>query len=263
MPDVINACALGNQAAVADTPAYAAVRDEVLRGPPPMIEDTLRPPLTPDTGGRSIGVDALQVGDIVVSTTPQFKSGMIRGVTGSPVSHALVYVGDGQVVEAIGKGVALRGLSESLADDDLAVALRYPDLTLEQGARIRDYVGNQIGKPYSYTGAAKAGGFHILEEFCRGMFTEPEFSYCVAALWPIQFEPTEPNRFFCSELVVDAYASAGVPLTDQPAGEVSPGDIAALPLVDKVRYVGHLLYSPPQASRSQRATGPWEHPGLR
>lgn len=71
-------------------------------------------PLDPGVGGQSIDENALSIGDIIVSTTPALISRVIRRATGSVVSHALVYIGGGQVVEAIGAGVTLRTLRKPL-----------------------------------------------------------------------------------------------------------------------------------------------------
>src|SRR5690242_8668703 len=114
-------------------------------------------PLDPGAGGQSISPDALQTADIIVSTTAAAVSRVIRAGTISDVSHAALYIGGGQVVEAIGEGVVLRQLDVSLHDDTLAVAYRVPDITEEQALRVRDFVGMNLGKPYSVPLAAGAG----------------------------------------------------------------------------------------------------------
>lgn len=50
-------------------------------------------PLDPGRGGRSVGPEALQIGDIIVSTTSAAISRAIRVGTGSEVSHAMLYIG--------------------------------------------------------------------------------------------------------------------------------------------------------------------------
>ncbi|MFP3615818.1 N-acetylmuramoyl-L-alanine amidase, partial [Paraburkholderia sp. SIMBA_050] len=84
-------------------------------------------PLDPGVGGLSIGTDALEIGDIILSTTGNSGSGVIRAGSGAEVSHAMLYVGQGgQVIEAIPGGVQLRPLADALADARLAVAFRVP-----------------------------------------------------------------------------------------------------------------------------------------
>src|SRR5207253_2687289 len=65
-------------------------------------------PLSPANGGRSIGEDALEIGDIILATTRDDPVSIgIRVASHAPVSHAMLYIGGGQVVEAVGGGVML------------------------------------------------------------------------------------------------------------------------------------------------------------
>jgi hypothetical protein len=116
-----------------------------------------RIPLDPGPGGQSISIAALRVGDIVVSTTKATVSRVIRAATKSDVSHSMIYVGDQQVVHAVSKGVVLETLTTALYDAILAVAYRHKHMTHTQGLRVRDFVGNQIGREYSVAGALAAG----------------------------------------------------------------------------------------------------------
>ncbi|MDB5915682.1 MAG: hypothetical protein JWP22_4357, partial [Ramlibacter sp.] len=109
-------------------------------------------PLDPGAGGRSIGVGALQAGDIIVSTTSQFVSRAIRLGTFSPVSHTMLYVGDGKVIEAIGSGVRETTLAAAMADAILAVAYRHPRLDAAHATVAVAYARTRIGNPYNYAG---------------------------------------------------------------------------------------------------------------
>ena len=53
--------------------------------PPDCRKPASKIPLDPGNGGKSIDISALQIGDIILSTTDHFKSGAIRFATGSPV----------------------------------------------------------------------------------------------------------------------------------------------------------------------------------
>ncbi len=210
-------------------------------------------PLDPGNGGRSIGVEALQIGDIIVSTTDAWISEAIRSASGSPVSHAMIYTGDGgQVVEAIGDGVVFRPLSEALAGATVAVAFRHPNLTEEQAWRIRDFVGQQIGKNYNYWGIIRQAGFQLDRRvFCSGK-TGDEYQRCVDWVGRINLGTGTNDQFFCSQLVVAAYEQAGVPLTSTPPHWNSPGDIAELRLSGMLGYVGHLIAPPVSTSQGKR-----------
>ena len=56
----------------------------------------------------------------------------------------MLYVGDGQVVEAVEGGVRLVPIETALADSSVGVAVRYPGLTNDQALQIRDFAGQQI-----------------------------------------------------------------------------------------------------------------------
>ena len=73
------------------------------------------PALTPQNGGRLVDISALETGDILLSAGKGITD--LRAVelfTTSPVSHAALYVGGGDLVEAVGEGVRRRSLEDSL-----------------------------------------------------------------------------------------------------------------------------------------------------
>ena len=96
-------------------------------------------PLDPGVGGQSIGIQALQVGDVILSTTDHLTSSVIRAGSGSQVSHAMLFVGQGgQVVEAVGGGVRLVPLEDAINDSTVAVAFRVAELSDDQRQQIAD-----------------------------------------------------------------------------------------------------------------------------
>jgi hypothetical protein len=176
-------------------------------------------PLDPASGGQSIGVDALQVGDIILSTTPEFISSAIRRATKSDVSHAILYIGDGEVVEAVASGVVRRPLADAISASYAAVALRDPKLTSGQAAAIRKSALGWVGKKYDT--------FALVDQGIRKVSgKDPEWR--------------DPEAFFCSELVLQAYADAGEPLTTVAPDQSAPQDVVTVYLSKKLEYVGHL-----------------------
>ena len=197
-------------------------------------------PLDPGAGGRSIGESALQTGDIIVSTTGARVSGLIRWATKSQVSHAMLYIGGGQVVEAIGEGVMLRSLADAVAEATVAVAFRHPTLTTAQALVVRDFAGQQLGKAYNYWGIVRQGGFQLdRETFCSGK-SGADYDRCVNWAGRVNLGKGDDDSFFCSQLVVAAYQNAGVPLTSSPPNWNSPDDLAQLGMSKRLGYVGHL-----------------------
>lgn len=200
-------------------------------------------PLEPGNGGRSISADALETGDLVVSTTPDKISGAIRRVTGSLVSHAMLYIGAGQVVEAIEDGVVLRSIEDAVKDSRLVVAFRHPDLSPEQALRIRDYAGRQLDKRYNWAILRHPAFLLDKAVFCRGK-TGEDLDRCVNWYGRINIGTASNDRFYCSELVLKAYQEAGVPLTNIAPNFSTPGEIPELQQTGKLAYVGHLKYEP-------------------
>jgi N-acetylmuramoyl-L-alanine amidase/uncharacterized protein YycO len=230
--------------AVATRPAAQAqgvVTDWFIRS----IEDYLTGqrsgiPLDPGSGGRSISEAALRPGDIIISTTPQASSIGIRVATQGPVSHALVYIGNGEVVEAIGQGVIRRPLQTALTDDTLAVAFRYPSITDAQAQQVCDFlmVQAQAGRAYNYVGLVDPLQVLIQRQECALLPGDWLQQKCMALQVRVPLG-TGNNKFFCSQLVLEAYRQAGIPITKDDPVWHTPEDIAQLAFT-QLEYVGHL-----------------------
>lgn len=197
-------------------------------------------PLDPGRGGRSIGADSLRIADIIVSTTSALVSAAIRMGTNSEVSHAALYIGGDQVVEAIRAGVVLRDIETSLSDDILAVVYRVPGLTATQGLRVRDYVGRNLGLPYSIRGAVGAGLSYQNRHPYTGGFACAKAGICMAEPSTPLYRADRVDSFFCSQLVFAAFQDAGIPLAGGRAQDIAPADIPDLWLTRVLLYVGHL-----------------------
>ena len=218
-------------------PRAAALSDEI--------------PLDPGNGGMSIGPDALQIGDIILSTTDAASSGLIRFGTGSPVSHAMLYVDQGQqVIEAIGSGVTMRPLADAIAHATLAVAFRSPGLDEAHRQLVADAAVTHVGEPYDKIGIVRQAKFQIDRHVCD-LLSGTAAATCRDYVGYVDLGTPRPGTFFCSELVVAAYDAAGAPLTTAPYNWTSPDDLAELAFRDgALAYVGHLKSPPVSPSRS-------------
>lgn len=204
-------------------------------------------PLSPANGGQSIDASALRIGDILLSRASGVVSRAIRTVSDAPVSHASVYIGGGQVVEALANGVVLNQLEDSVGSNEVVVAFRYPNLTSEQELRIRDFVGQHLGTGYNYWGIVRQAPFSVDRRICERL-PDGMRQRCTSGMARIFLGRGDTDRFFCSQLVVAAYQHAGVPLTSADPRWVSPGDLArmredavpAFTITHPLQYVGHL-----------------------
>lgn len=180
---------------------------------------------------------ALMPGDIIATAGGALASTIIRGATNSPFSHAILYRGNGRVVDAVpGEGVNRRTLSATLRGASLAAVFRHKTASAEQCEIAVKWAEKQAGKPYDHLGAGRIG----LSPDSR---TAP-LRYTRAGLVTVLLDESKNLRegahdasFFCSELIAKAFEVASAPLVDRPAHQVSPGHLL---LTNKLVYMGNL-----------------------
>lgn len=187
-------------------------------------------PLDPGIGGQSIGLEALSPGDIIVSTASHPVSYAIRAGTLSAISHAMLYVGGGNIVEAVGDGVREAPLASVIDNAILAVAYRDPRVDATKAAALVNFARAQVGQPYNYGGVARAG-YRI---------AHPLASRVLDAIRDMAgVDDATARSFYCSELVFAAFEAAGIPLVAQAADASTPDDLVRLSR-GSLGYVGHL-----------------------
>lgn len=232
----------------------------------PLLQLQQRQQLVPLADGIPIAGDALQNGDILLSSTQSALSLGIRAFTLSPVSHAALYVGNGSVVEAVGAGVQQRPLADFLAGESTVVAFRHPDVSPEQAQLLSAYAHKQVGKKYNPVGIVLQAPFTVQRRYCE-LPVVPGFvrDLCVRGLGAIYLGAVRNDRFFCSQLVLQAYQVAGLPLTTANPLLVSPadllhmreGDVPSVSTEQALQYLGHLkLTGAPAGHTVGQVTGP-------
>jgi Permuted papain-like amidase enzyme, YaeF/YiiX, C92 family len=198
--------------------------------------------------------EVLQPGDILLTAEPTLISASIRLVTFAPVSHAAVYVGDRQVVEAVRTGVRVRDLEEILAEATVALVLRYPVLTAEQAALIREYAVNKSGAGFNFLGITLNIPISISRRVCEVPFVSAAVrDACIRAMGVLHQLAPSQSELFCSQLVLQAYRHAGVPVTAADARLISPadilhmreGDVSSVKISKQLHYIGRLKYERP------------------
>ena len=194
------------------------------------LADALAIPLDPGVGGRSIGTSALQGGDIIVSTTRQFVSRAIRLGTLSPVSHVMLYAGDGKVIEAVGSGVRETTLAAAIDDAILAVAYRHPQLDAARATVLVAYARTRVGKPYNYSGVAYQG-YRLVNPLPAAVID--------AIGRRLGVEVGQAGAVYCSELVLESFERAGAPLATGRPGQSTPDQVVQIAR-SNLAYVGHL-----------------------
>lgn len=170
--------------------------------------------------------DQLQMADIIL-TSRSFSSSPVSGVikvgTLSKYSHAMVYVGNGYVFEAISEGVVRRPVIEAIQGCDARTAFRHTAATEEQRQQIISFVESKKDGAYAVPGVLSGSGVAVtaLAGIAVPLMIGRSITNAV----------TEANggkrSYFCSELVADAYRSAGLPLGiyGRTPSLMNPGDI--------------------------------------
>ena len=212
------------------------------------------PALSPGNGGQLITAQALQPGDIVLTADNGINSVGIRLATLSPVSHAALYIGDNKIAEAVGSGIRLRSVDAVLLDEATVVVFRHPKVTPEQAAAIKAFSQTQEGEKYNFFGIMLQAPFTLERRLCElPLVPSLVRDFCIRGIAAVQLGLGRNDQFFCSQFVLEAYRSAGLPLTDADPRFINPGDllhmregdVPSIKIHQALQYMGHLK-SPPQ-----------------
>lgn len=210
--------------------------------------------IAPGNGGELIAIEALEAGDILLTSIATVNSFGIRLGSFSPVSHAVLYLGEGQIAEAVGTGVRVRGIDEVIAEEQMVVAFRIPGVDAPHVERLRAWSLSQVGARYNTVGVLLQAPFVLNRRLCElPLIPGPVSHFCVSGMARIQLGASRNDQFFCSQFVLEAYRQAGIPITQADPRWVSPadllhmreGDVPSIAAIRPLRYVGHLKYNVP------------------
>ena len=143
--------------------------------------------IEPAEGMKRIKVELLEPGDVVLTADGGKTSKLVRLATKGAVSHAMICVQSGSIIDSTDFGVQAHNIQRELysAEDRVQVfRLREPLSAARRGA-ILDFARSEIGTRYSKIEAA------------RSVLTGPR---------------PRSRRLFCSRLVARAYAHADIQL---------------------------------------------------
>ena len=219
--------------------------------------------IAPGNGGELVGASALKPCDILLTSVATLNSFGIRLGTFSPVSHAVLYLGDGRIAEAVGSGVRARSLDEVIAEEQMVVAFRAPAIDAEHVERLRSWALSQVGTRYNTVGVLLDAPFVLNRRVCElPLIPSAVSNFCVSGMAMVQLGGSRNDQFFCSQFVLEAYNQAGLPITAADPRWVSPadllhmreGDVPSIPATQPLRYVGHLKYNPPPIITADGAT---------
>ena len=160
---------------------------------------------------KVINRGTLKLGDIILTTSNAKLSDVIKLVTRSDISHAMLYVSAGSVMDATCDGVQARNIEKLFYPDDCAIhilRLKTP-VSAETLEEIVNYVRSEAVMPYSAREAALSAK-------------------------PLSIKSEGSRKQFCSRLVARAYARVGIKLHDTP-DFCTPEDLKRSPLLTFVQ----------------------------
>lgn len=210
--------------------------------------------IAPKSDDAPLSLKDLRPGDIILTSDPGFVSASIQLMTLAPVSHAAIYIGDGKVVEAVRPAVRVRPLDEAMAEGTVVLAFRHPELSAEQARNISNYALQKTGTGFNYFGVTLHVPFSVTRRLCELPFVpSPLRDACLRGFGVIHYLAAAESQTFCSQLVLDAYRQAGVPITDADPRLISPadilhmreGDVPSIKVHKRLHFVGHLKYEHP------------------
>ncbi|WP_128871471.1 YiiX/YebB-like N1pC/P60 family cysteine hydrolase [Pseudomonas sp. VI4.1] len=155
-----------------------------------------------------VDISKLKKGDIILSTSTKFQSKVIRFFTDSDISHAMICVANGSVMDSTGEGVHARNIEKMFYDDSCAIyAYRLKaGISDSEMQAVLAYVRSETGSPYTTLGAISSV---VLPKIKGG------------------------GQQFCSRLVARAYEKAGINITTNP-DTCTPADIQESPLLELI-----------------------------
>lgn len=140
-----------------------------------------------------LDIDKLETGDIILTRSDSEISQLVRRLTKSEYSHAILYVGVSSCIDSDGLGVQSQNIQRKLFEKstDVKILRLKREQDKEAIADAIVFARQKIGTEYSIDEAK-------------------------LALLKKEIEAKETNRQFCTRFVAQAYESAGIKLVANP-----------------------------------------------
>jgi uncharacterized protein YycO len=144
----------------------------------------------------------LEIGDVILSTTREKESKLIRMATMGAVSHAELHIGGGFLIEAVDSGVRKAHVRSFVfpGENDIRI-LRPRGAGSDQLEKASQIARALVYRPYSTWNA-------------------------IATVFPLFHRSRDDGRF-CSQVVAESYDAAGFPLTKSRPFAVTPARLLA------------------------------------
>lgn len=114
----------------------------------------------------------LTAADIILTSSPSLVSKAIRKGTISAYSHAMIYIGSGHIVEAVGEeGIRRQGLSHAIYGCDRVTVFRHANASADHRQRIVAFAKRCLEGEYASLGVITGSGAFALATMGLGTLT--------------------------------------------------------------------------------------------
>ncbi len=146
---------------------------------------------------KRLNESVLLPGDIVLTSSPGKTSLIVRKATRSEISHAMICVQYGSLIDSTDDGVHSRNPQRMFFDEGSTIVVLRPRNALSHAdvATITDFARAATGTRYALPEAIKAA--KVARKIAKGL-------------------RKRTRRQFCSRLAAQAFAAAGIRLVDEP-----------------------------------------------
>lgn len=191
-----------------------------------------------DDRPKVIEAPTLRAGDVLLHYRAKRKgvSGVIESVTGSPYTHASIYLGNDTIAEASPPKIRKAPLAEAIADDGhVAVFRSQCGFGADRAARLNEFIDQLIQQNTWYDFRCMLG-FNRRKE----LHDTTQFERLHAFFEEKAPPHTLTNRpFFCSALVVACYCAVGI--IDDSAAVIYSPDVYSPGALGNEPTFGHIL----------------------
>lgn len=189
----------------------------------------------------------LKPADVLLTTAAGAVSTVIRFGTSSKYSHTAIYVGNGEIIEAVADGV-VRGPLDAAVKSYLVVEVYRPvGIKPAQAQAVVAYVEQQRGKAYDYKAVATAGHNSKL----GAVLCMASGAACEIMDGINRYE--SDVKFYCSELIAHAFTIGGYSLGISAFGS-TPQRVAE---ARGLQFVGVLKDRPQEEPRKTPPVSPF------
>lgn len=163
---------------------------------------------------KKIDSSKLKKGDIILSTSVEYQSKIIKFFTKSDISHAMICVANSSVMDSTGEGVQARNIDKMFYDDSCAIyAYRLKEeISPDRMQGVIDYVRSENGAPYTLLGAVnsvilpglKGNGMQYCSRLVSRAFASQGILFSIN---PDSCTPAQIQKSDLVELIPDAVTS--------------------------------------------------------